>query len=46
MRSRTLLVLGGLLLPLAGALGDIARRYGQPTAAFVALQLEYPWPAR
>ena len=33
-------------LALDGALGDIARRYGQPTAAFVALQLEYPWRAR
>jgi hypothetical protein len=26
------------------ALGDIGRRYGDPTAAFVALQLEYPTP--
>lgn len=26
------------------ALADIGRRYGEPTAAFVALQLEYPWP--
>jgi transcriptional regulator GlxA family with amidase domain len=27
------------------ALAAIARRYGRNTAAFVALQLEYPWPA-
>jgi putative intracellular protease/amidase len=33
-------------LALDTALGDIARRYGQPTAAFAALQLEYPWRAR
>ena len=25
------------------ALADIGTRYGEPTAAFVALQLEYPW---
>jgi putative intracellular protease/amidase len=29
---------------LDGALADIGARYGEPTAAFVALQLEYPWP--
>jgi hypothetical protein len=27
---------------LDATLGDIAGRYGEPTAAFVALQLEYP----
>jgi hypothetical protein len=26
-------------------LGDIAHRYDEPTAAFVAVQLEYPWRA-
>jgi len=31
---------------LDDALGEIARRYGEPTAAFVALQLEYPWSER
>jgi hypothetical protein len=28
---------------LDGALADIGKRYGERTAAFVALQLEYPW---
>lgn len=28
------------------ALADIAHRYGPATAAFVALQVEYPWDAR
>ena len=28
---------------LDDTLAEIARRYGEPTAAFVALQLEYPW---
>lgn len=28
---------------LDAALGDIARRYGRDTAAFAALNLEYPW---
>jgi putative intracellular protease/amidase len=44
---------GPLLAPPAAAaparsldstLSLIANRYGSPTAAFVALQLEYPWP--
>jgi hypothetical protein len=33
-------------LALDTALDGIGRRYGEPTAAFVALQLEYPGRAR
>ena len=44
----------GFMIPLPGevppaqtldrALAGIEERYGEPTAAFVAVQIEYPWP--